>query len=140
LAPDIEERTNKLIKSLDLEWLSYGRLFFYRSINSKARAYARAWGLPRLWQRTLNVEPAYIVEVISEHFDKLKQNLANMMSAIKTGDWAGAWESFKIAANEAFLLTLDLLKSSLLISNIAYLFNSAAPGFIILELFFLHSP
>ena len=73
LAPDIEERTNKLIKSLDLEWLSYGRLFFYRSINSKARAYARAWGLPRLWQRTLNVEPAYIVEVISEHFDKLNQ-------------------------------------------------------------------
>jgi len=73
LAPDIEERTNKLIKSLDLEWLSYGRLFFYRSINSKARAYARAWGLPRLWQRTLKVEPAYIVEVISEHFDKLNQ-------------------------------------------------------------------
>src|SRR3989339_2129381 len=77
LAPDIEERTNKLIKSLDLEWLSYGRIFFYRSINSKARAYARTWGLPRLWQRTLNVEPAYIVEVISEYFDKLdlrKQN------------------------------------------------------------------
>ncbi|MDO8340365.1 MAG: putative metallopeptidase [Candidatus Woesebacteria bacterium] len=72
-APDIEERTNKLIKNLDLEWLSYGRLFFYRSTNSKARAYARAWGLPRLWQRTLNVEPAYIVEVISEHFDKLSQ-------------------------------------------------------------------
>lgn len=72
LAPDIEERTNKLIKGLDLEWLSYGRIFYYRSINSKARAYARAWGLPRLWQRTLNVEPAYILEVISEHFDKLK--------------------------------------------------------------------
>ena len=46
---------------------------FYRSINSKARAYARTWGLPRLWQRTLNVEPAYIVEVISEHFDKLSE-------------------------------------------------------------------
>lgn len=71
LDPDIEGRTNKLIKALDLEWLSYGRIFFYRSRNSKARAYARTWGLPRLWQRTLNVEPAYIVEVISEHFDKL---------------------------------------------------------------------
>lgn len=72
-APDIEKRTNGLIKTLELEWLSYGRLFFYRSTNSKARAYARAWGLPRLWQRTLNVEPAYIVEVISEHFDKLSE-------------------------------------------------------------------
>lgn len=70
-APDIETRTQKLIKSLELEWLSYGRIFFYRSNGSKARAYARAWGLPRLWQKTLNVEPAYIVEVISEHFDKL---------------------------------------------------------------------
>lgn len=71
LDPEIERRTQNLIKVLDLEWLSYGRIFFYRSHNSKARAYARAWGLPRLWQRTLNVEPAYIVEVISEHFDKL---------------------------------------------------------------------
>ncbi len=72
-AEDIEKRTLHLIKELDLEWLSYGRLFFYRSYGSKARAYARTWGLPRLWQRTLNVEPAYIIEIISEHFDKLNQ-------------------------------------------------------------------
>lgn len=71
LDPEIERRSLDLIRSLELEWLSYGRIFFYRSINSKARAYARTWGLPKLWQRTLNVEPAYIVEVISEHFDKL---------------------------------------------------------------------
>lgn len=73
LDSEIEKRSLKLIKSLELEWLSYGRIFFYRSINSKARAYARTWGLPRLWQRTLNVEPGYIVEVISEHFDKLSE-------------------------------------------------------------------
>lgn len=71
LDPEIERRTKDLIKALDLEWVSYGRIFYYRSKNSKARAYARAWGLPKLWQRTLNVEPAYIIEVISEHFDKL---------------------------------------------------------------------
>lgn len=71
LDSEIERRSLELIRSLELEWLSYGRIFFYRSINSKARAYARTWGLPRLWQRTLGVEPAYIVEVISEHFDKL---------------------------------------------------------------------
>ncbi len=70
---EIQRRSLELIKSLDLEWLSYGRIFFYRSINSKARAYARTWGLPKLWQRTLGVEPAYIVEVISEHFDKLSE-------------------------------------------------------------------
>lgn len=68
---EIEKRVKKLIKTLDLEWLSYGRIFFYRSNGSKARAYARTWGLPRLWQKVLKVEPAYIIEVISEHFDKL---------------------------------------------------------------------
>jgi len=73
LDPGIEKRTQNLIKALDLEWVSYGRIFYYRSINSKAKAYARAWGLPKLWQRTLGVEPAYIVEVISEHFDKLSE-------------------------------------------------------------------
>lgn len=71
LDSEIEKRANILIKALELEWLSYGRIFYYRSQNSKARAYARTWGLPKLWQRTLSVEPAYIVEVISEHFDKL---------------------------------------------------------------------
>jgi predicted metallopeptidase len=71
LDSQIESRVQKLIQILELEWLSYGRIFYYRSHNSKARAYARTWGLPKLWQRTLKVEPAYIVEVISEHFDKL---------------------------------------------------------------------
>jgi len=48
-----------------------GRLFFYRSTGSKARAYARTWGLPKLWQNTLGIGPAYIIEVISKYFDKL---------------------------------------------------------------------
>lgn len=74
LDPEIERRSLELIKTLELEWLSYGRIFYYRSQNSKARAYARTWGLPKLWQRTLDVEPAYIVEVISEHFDKLSED------------------------------------------------------------------
>lgn len=71
LAPDIAKRSLKLITDLKMDWILYERLFFYRSTDSKARAYARAWGLPALWQRSLNVEPGYIIEVLSEHFDKL---------------------------------------------------------------------
>lgn len=74
LDSEIQRRSLELIKTLELEWLSYGRIFYYRSQNSKARAYARTWGLPKLWQRSLGVEPAYIVEVISEHFDKLSED------------------------------------------------------------------
>lgn len=72
-APDIAKRSLKLITDLKMDWILYDRLFFYRSNYSKARAYARTWGLPALWQRSLNVEPGYIIEVLSEHFDKLDQ-------------------------------------------------------------------
>lgn len=70
-APDIAKRSKVLIKDLKMDWIIFDRLFFYRSTDSKARAYARTWGLPALWQRSLNVKPGYIVEVLAEHFDKL---------------------------------------------------------------------
>jgi predicted metallopeptidase len=42
-----------------------------RSENSQTRAYARIWGLSKVWQQALKQKPAYIVEVISEKYDKL---------------------------------------------------------------------
>jgi predicted metallopeptidase len=71
LAPDIKARALKLVDVLQMDTILFERLFFYRSQGSKARAYARTWGLPALWQNALNVEPAYIIEVISKYFDKL---------------------------------------------------------------------
>jgi predicted metallopeptidase len=44
-----------------------------RSRGSKARAMARIWSLPAIWQQALRVEPHYVIEVLSEHFDKLDQ-------------------------------------------------------------------
>ena len=70
-APDVAKRSLKLITELKMDWILYERLFFYRSTDSKAHAYARTWGLPALWQRSLGVEPGYIIEVLAEHFDKL---------------------------------------------------------------------
>lgn len=72
-APDIAKRSLRLITNLKMDWILFDRLFFYRSNYSKARAYARTWGLPALWQRSLNVEPGYIIEVLAEYFDKLNQ-------------------------------------------------------------------
>ena len=73
LAPDIKKRILHLVKFAEIDWVIPSRIFTYRSINSKTRAYARTWGLPALWQRSLDVKPAYIIEVISEHFDKLSE-------------------------------------------------------------------
>lgn len=70
-APDIKKRVQTLIKSLHIDYLQEDRLFFYRSTGSKARAYARTWGLPKLWQDALKTGPAYVIEVISKYFDKL---------------------------------------------------------------------
>lgn len=70
-APDIKERALKLIEELHLDYLLGDRLFFYRSTGSKARAYARTWGLPKIFQNALDIEPAYVIEVISGYFDKL---------------------------------------------------------------------
>lgn len=70
-APDIQIRAEILIEKLSLNYINAKRIFFYRSDGSKARAYARTWGLPALWQNALKVEPGYIIEVISKHFDNL---------------------------------------------------------------------
>lgn len=69
--PEIRDRCLVLIEKLHLDYLLGERLFFYRSTGSKARAYARTWGLPKLWQNALGIEPAYVIEVISKYFDKL---------------------------------------------------------------------
>jgi predicted metallopeptidase len=42
-----------------------------RSNLSSSRAYARIWGLSKVWQMALSQKPAYIIEVLSQHFDKL---------------------------------------------------------------------
>lgn len=70
-AGDIKKRARMLVKTLGIPAIKLNQIFFYRSQGSKSRAYARTWGLPRLWQDALKVKPAYIIEVISKHFDHL---------------------------------------------------------------------
>lgn len=76
-APDIKSKTIKIIKSLNISYIKISKLHFYRSYNSKARARARIWGLPKLWQNVLKEGPHYIIEVISEKFDNLTDNQKN---------------------------------------------------------------
>jgi predicted metallopeptidase len=64
----------KTIKEAGVDWVKPQRVFTYRSINANTRAYARIWGLSRIWQKALKVEPAYILEVISEKYDRLSEN------------------------------------------------------------------
>jgi predicted metallopeptidase len=72
-APDIERRVKKMLATLDLPWIKKKNLFCFRSKNSTSRAYARIWGLSRIWQQALGEKPAYIIEVVSERFDSLSR-------------------------------------------------------------------
>lgn len=70
-APDIAERVDRIAQALDLQWLKTERVKCFRSRNTSTRAYARTWGFPRILQLALNEPPAYVIEVVSEKFDKL---------------------------------------------------------------------
>ena len=70
----LRQRLKKAIKEAGVNWVKTSRVFTYRSQNAKTRAYARIWGLSRIWQKALKEDPAYILEVISEKFDRLSNH------------------------------------------------------------------
>ncbi len=70
-APDVQKKIAAILKALDLPHILAKQLIIYRSRGSTGRAIARIWSLPRVWQQALNISPHYIIEVISERFDKL---------------------------------------------------------------------
>lgn len=78
-APEITLRVQELIELSELNHIRPNRIICYRSINAKTRAYARIWGLSRIWQQALDLQPAYVIEVISEKFDKLPSREQDMI-------------------------------------------------------------
>jgi predicted metallopeptidase len=73
LAPDVQEMVEDIVYRLGLSHVKPWRIVCMRSRGSKARAMARIWSLPSIWQKALKVQPHYVIEVLSEHFDKLSQ-------------------------------------------------------------------
>ena len=65
--------TRKIRALLDISELSYidkRHIYCIESTGSKSRAYARIWGLSRIWQETLKMKPSYVIEV-THRFAKL---------------------------------------------------------------------
>lgn len=67
----IQKEMEEIVKALDMEHVKAERVFCYKTTGSKARAYARIWAFPKIFQQVLNIEPAYVMEVISERFERL---------------------------------------------------------------------
>ena len=70
-ANDVKKEIIKILKVLELPYIKSTRIYCYRTQGSKSRSYARIWSFPKIFQKALGLEPAYVIEVLSKHFDKL---------------------------------------------------------------------
>ena len=73
IAEDVEKLARDIVYRLSdyFGHVNIDRVKFVRSIGSRSSAVARIHGLPRIWRYVLNIEPMYIIEVISEKYDQL---------------------------------------------------------------------
>src|SRR5256885_8548411 len=73
-ADDVKNDMLHVLAIIDLPHIDPKRIFCYRTTGSKVRAYARTWAFPKIFQDALNVKPAYVIEVLSKHYDKLGED------------------------------------------------------------------
>jgi len=73
-APDVKKLVDEIIDRLDLFHVVPRSVHCYRSKGSKSkRIIARIHGFGRIWQKALGLPPAYVIEVLSERYDRLSQ-------------------------------------------------------------------
>ncbi|KKP94798.1 MAG: Metallopeptidase [Candidatus Levybacteria bacterium GW2011_GWA2_36_13] len=73
-AKDVKKDLLEITSRLNFSHVNINRIFCYRSFGSKSRAHARIWAIPKIFQDALNIEPAYVIEVLSEHYDKYDED------------------------------------------------------------------
>lgn len=67
----LQAQVEAIIHSIGFKHVQKARVFCYRTHGSRARAYARIWAFPKIFQEALAQKPAYVIEVLSEKFDRL---------------------------------------------------------------------
>ena len=71
-ASDIQERARKIVNKLKMDHIDLSRVWFIRSSGSESRyTLARIHVLPRIMQKALGIPAQYVIEIISEKFDRL---------------------------------------------------------------------
>lgn len=71
-AAEIKQDIEHIVKTLNFTHINPSRIFCFRTHGSKSRSYARIWSFPKIFQRALKIDSAYVIEVLSKHFDKLQ--------------------------------------------------------------------
>jgi len=73
-AKDVKKEINKIVKVLEFRHIKTSRIYCYRTEGSISRAYARTWMMPKIFQNALDIEPAYVIEVLSKFYDNLSED------------------------------------------------------------------
>jgi len=72
LAEDIMARLYDIAKKLEMEHVRLSGVYAVRSRGSQSRGtIARCHALSKIWQKCLNIKAVYIIEIISERFDRM---------------------------------------------------------------------
>ncbi|MBI2041347.1 MAG: metallopeptidase [DPANN group archaeon] len=71
---EIRDLVGQIANSLGMAHIDLSRLACFRSTGSASRAIARCYALSKIWQQALNTKAHYIIEVISEKFDRLSDS------------------------------------------------------------------
>jgi predicted metallopeptidase len=71
-APDIRQKMEHIVQTVGMEHVDLTRVACYRSKGSSTRRIiARCHGLPKVMQLGLNTRAFYVIEMISERFDRM---------------------------------------------------------------------
>ena len=73
-APDIKTRAEGIAKKLGMNHIDFGKVAYMRSRGSQTRnIIARCHGLSKVMQLGMRTNAFYVIEVISERFDRMPQ-------------------------------------------------------------------
>lgn len=73
-ASEIKTDIEQILQTLEFPNIDASRIFCFRTYGSKSRSYARIWSMPKIFQRALDIKPAYVIEVLSKYYDKLDED------------------------------------------------------------------
>lgn len=72
-ADDVFEKIREIVLKLELGHINPERIKCFRSFGSTSNAHARIYSMPKIWQKALGIEPCYVIEVLSEKWDKMDE-------------------------------------------------------------------
>ncbi len=70
-APDLHARVVEFVVVLGFRHVRPDRVVCVRAYGARANAWARIWGLPRIFQDALSIGPAYVIEFLEPGFGRL---------------------------------------------------------------------